>query len=119
MLIKSVYLEYICYLLIRRQILFFIFYLIIILTIIQIIIIIIHTYILYQTLLKLKIKYKFNVTTVTYRILWWSVVFNKYKQLFIHLKDENFHLHSNNKVSIAVESREVLLDPSLFPDHCP
>ena len=27
-------------------------------------------------------------------------------------------MHYNNKVSIAVESREVLLDPSLFPDHC-
>ena len=25
----------------------------------------------------------------------------------------------NNKVSIAVESREVLLDPSLFLDPCP
>ena len=43
------------------------------------------------------------------------MVFN-YKQLFMHLKNENFHVHSNNKVSIAVESREVLLDPSLFPD---
>ena len=34
-------------------------------------------------------------------------------------KKENFYVHSNNKVSIAIESREVLLDPSLFPDHCP
>ena len=25
----------------------------------------------------------------------------------------------NNKVSMADESREVLLDPSLFPAHCP
>ena len=35
------------------------------------------------------------------------------------LKNENFYVHPNNKVSIAVESREVLLDPSLFLDPCP
>ena len=35
------------------------------------------------------------------------------------LKIENFNVHPNNKVSIAVESREVLLDPSLFLDPCP
>ena len=34
-------------------------------------------------------------------------------------KIKNFHVRSNNKVCIAFESREVLLDPSLFPDHCP
>ena len=36
----------------------------------------------------------------------------KNKQLFIHLKNETFHVHSNNKVFIAVEYREVLLDPN-------
>ena len=46
----------------------------------------------------MKIKYKFSITTV-------------YK-----LKNGNFYVHPNNKVSIAVESREVLLDPSLFLD---
>ena len=36
------------------------------------------------------------------------------------LQNENFYAHPNNKVSIAVESREVLLDPSLFLiDTCP
>ena len=35
------------------------------------------------------------------------------------LKKENFYVHPNNKISIAVESREVLLDPSLFLDPCP
>ena len=30
------------------------------------------------------------------------------------LQNENLNVHPNNKVSIAVESREVLLDPSLF-----
>ena len=34
--------------------------------------------------------------------------------LFIQLKKVKFHVHSNNKVSIAVESREVLLDPFYF-----
>ena len=35
------------------------------------------------------------------------------------LLNELFYVHPNNKVSIAVESREVLLDPSLFLDSCP
>ena len=33
----------------------------------------------------------------------------KYKQLFIHLKNENFHVHPNNKVSIAVESIIIII----------
>ena len=33
----------------------------------------------------------------------------KYKQLFIHLKNENFHVHPNNKVSIAVESITIMI----------
>ena len=35
------------------------------------------------------------------------------------LKNENFFVHPSDKVSIAVECRDVLLDPSLFLDPCP
>ena len=34
-------------------------------------------------------------------------------------KKENFYVHPNNEVSVAVESREIVLDPSLFLDPCP
>ena len=39
--------------------------------------------------------------------------------MFIQLLKKKFHVRYNNKVSIAIESGQVLLDPSLFPDHCP
>ena len=32
---------------------------------------------------------------------------------------EKFYVQPNGKVPMAVESREVLLDPSLFLDPCP
>ena len=52
---------------------------------------------------------------------WWSGGFqqSKCKHLSINKKKNNFYVHPKNKVSIAVESGEVLLDPSLFLDPCP
>ena len=44
-----------------------------------------------------------------------------WKNVYKLKKNENSYVHpeNNNKVPMAVESREVLLDPSLFPNHCP
>ena len=47
------------------------------------------------------------------------MVFNRADINNYKLKSENFCVQPNNKVSIAVESREVLLDPSLFLEPYP
>ena len=66
----------------------------------------------------MKVKYKFSITIVKKRLLGGLVVFNRanVNNTVYKLKNGNFYVHPNNKVSIAVESREVLLDPSLFLD---
>ena len=68
----------------------------------------------------MKIKYKFRITIVKkdFLVVWWLSTEQMLTTVY-KLKNENFYVHPNNKVSIAVESREVLLDPSLFLNPCP
>ena len=42
-----------------------------------------------------------------------------FRLLTLYTRNNKVKKYPNNKVSIAVESREVVLDPSLFLDPCP